>query len=48
LKCPTKSEKPVCGKDGVTYKSFCQLQLQACNSNKDIGFDCDGACPCGN
>lgn len=46
LKCSKNDKQKVCGKDGVTYKSFCHLQLQSCHQGKDIGFACDGTCPC--
>lgn len=39
--------KQVCGGDGVTYSSFCELQKQECIQDKDIKFECDGSCPCG-
>ncbi|XP_057313784.1 testican-2-like [Hydractinia symbiolongicarpus] len=38
--------KPVCGKDGNTYTSYCRLRQKECIEDKIIGFACDGKCPC--
>jgi len=46
LNCSHRPQKPVCGKDGVTYKSFCELQKTGCLQDKEVEFDCDGTCPC--
>lgn len=35
---------PVCGSDGVTYSSVCQLQLASCLLGSDITVVAEGAC----
>jgi len=45
-KCPENLSQTVCGKNGKEYKTFCHLQLEACLEDKEIGFACDGKCPC--
>ena len=39
--------KPVCGSNGKTYNSICQLQVAECMGNVVIERLCDGKCPCG-
>lgn len=49
LDCSHRPNKLVCGSDGVTYKSFCELQLKSCQNEDeedDVIFECDGKCPC--
>jgi len=38
--------KPVCGSNGKTYNSICQLQVAECMGNVVIERLCDGKCPC--
>lgn len=44
--CIDVIKKPVCGVDGVTYESFCDLERAECVLDKPLGFQCDGVCPC--
>ena len=37
----------MCGSDGITYSSFCSLKREECLWSKEIGFACNGECPCG-
>lgn len=46
LHCEVHKGKAVCGGDGTTYKSFCELQKQECVQGINIGFKCNGNCPC--
>ncbi|XP_072039204.1 uncharacterized protein [Amphiura filiformis] len=41
--CP-QDYSPVCGTDGQTYGNQCQLQLEACNTNKQLSVDHAGEC----
>jgi len=44
--CTTALKKPVCGTDGTTYASLCDLEKAECELITPIGFQCDGSCPC--
>ncbi|XP_060914527.1 agrin isoform X4 [Labrus mixtus] len=50
--CPSEcvnSHQPVCGSDGITYQSECDLHVQACNEQTDIRVVSQGECKtCGN
>jgi len=39
-------DAPVCGSDGITYKSLCLMEHRACVSGIKIEMTCDGDCPC--
>lgn len=39
-------EKHVCGGDANTYLSLCHLEEAECILDKQIGFACNGHCPC--
>lgn len=41
--CPLHS-KPVCGSDGVTYDSHCELHRTACTEERQISVERDGQC----
>ena len=43
----TDRQSFVCGSDGRTYSSLCELQRQSCNNDYSIGFVEDGACQSG-
>ncbi|OQV11868.1 hypothetical protein BV898_13836 [Hypsibius exemplaris] len=40
-----KMDFSVCGTDGVTYKTMCEL-INNQSLDKNLGFRCHGACPC--
>ncbi|XP_041654649.1 agrin isoform X2 [Cheilinus undulatus] len=45
--CPSEcvnSHQPVCGSDGVTYQSECDLHVQACKDQTDIRVVSQGEC----
>lgn len=42
--CPVQKPKMVCGSDGNTYDSKCELERAACKSQKKITVVHDGAC----
>ncbi|XP_034551694.1 agrin isoform X2 [Notolabrus celidotus] len=45
--CPSEcvnSHQPVCGSDGVTYQSECDLHVKACNEQMDIRVVSQGEC----
>lgn len=44
--CVNDEEKPMCGSDGTTYKSYCQLRYVACTNDVKIHVACVGQCPC--
>ncbi|KAM6981821.1 agrin isoform 3-T3 [Tautogolabrus adspersus] len=50
--CPSEcvnSHQPVCGSNGITYQSECDLHVQACNEQTDIRVVSQGECKtCGN
>ena len=41
--CATEPS-PVCGTDGQTYASRCQLEVMACREQKDIMVRAEGVC----
>lgn len=43
--CPAPAQKrPVCGSNGITYESECQLQMKSCESGSKISVWKEGAC----
>uniref|UniRef100_UPI0037E850BC agrin isoform X1 n=1 Tax=Semicossyphus pulcher TaxID=241346 RepID=UPI0037E850BC len=45
--CPSEcvnSHQPVCGSDGITYQSECDLHVQACNEQMDLRVVSQGEC----
>ncbi|XP_054266356.1 agrin-like [Macrosteles quadrilineatus] len=47
MTCPQEADQPqqmVCGSDGQTYGSECQLKLYACRYQKDVSVQAMGAC----
>ena len=36
--------RPICGSDGTTYPSKCQMELAACESNSEITMKYGGRC----
>ncbi|CAG9855043.1 unnamed protein product [Phyllotreta striolata] len=46
INCTNEKEPPqmVCGSDGVTYRSACNLRAQACKAQKDVVLQAFGSC----
>lgn len=42
--CPLPGKKPVCGSNGLTYESECELQMKSCESRVSIAVWKDGPC----
>ena len=42
--CPPSKRQPVCGSDGVSYDSICDLAEQACLQRQEISVAHHGQC----